>query len=59
MSTDIWQQLVQGKPLDTIGIPTIDGRLDLRNLHVEPYAVETLRMQRWKTAEKACRNYRP
>jgi uncharacterized protein YjbI with pentapeptide repeats len=47
MSTDIWQKLIHGKPFDAVGIPTIGGRLDLRNLHVpEPHAVERLRMPR-------------
>jgi uncharacterized protein YjbI with pentapeptide repeats len=47
MSTDIWRQLVHGKPLYAVGVPMTDGRLDLRNLHVpEPRAVETLRMPR-------------
>lgn len=47
MSIEIWQQLVRGKPFDAADIATIDGRLDLRNLHIaEPRAVETLRMPR-------------
>jgi uncharacterized protein YjbI with pentapeptide repeats len=47
MSTDLWRQLIQGKPFDAVGNPTIDGRLDLRNLHIPaPRAVETLRMPR-------------
>ena len=47
MSTDIWQKVIHGRPFDAVGIPTIDGRLDLRNLHVpEPHAVERLRMPR-------------
>jgi uncharacterized protein YjbI with pentapeptide repeats len=44
MSTEIWNQLVHGKPLSDVGIPKIGDRLDLRNLHVaEPYAVATTR----------------
>jgi hypothetical protein len=47
MSTEIWQQLIHGKPFDAAGVPLIEGRLDLRNLHVpEPHAVKTLRMPR-------------
>ncbi len=45
MSTEIWEQLVHGKPLDQAGIRKIDGRLDLRNLRVpEPHAGNTIRM---------------
>jgi uncharacterized protein YjbI with pentapeptide repeats len=45
MSTEVWQQLVHGKPLSEAGVPTIDGRFDLRHLHVpEPYSVTTERM---------------
>ena len=45
MSTEVWQQLVHGRPLDDVGVPMIDGRLNLRNLHVpEPHAVKTVRM---------------
>jgi uncharacterized protein YjbI with pentapeptide repeats len=47
MSDEIWQRLVHEKSLGNESAPTIDGRLDLRNLHVpEPHAVETLRMPR-------------
>jgi len=46
MSTEIWDALVHGRPLDDAGVPKIDGRLDLRNLRVaEPFAVETTRTQ--------------
>jgi uncharacterized protein YjbI with pentapeptide repeats len=44
MSNEIWSQLVHGKPLSEPGVSKVDGRLDLRNLHVpEPHAVETVR----------------
>src|SRR5260370_16302671 len=44
MSSEIWEQLIHGKPLRDAGVPKIDGRLDLRNLHVaEPHAVKTVR----------------
>jgi uncharacterized protein YjbI with pentapeptide repeats len=44
MSTEIWDALVHGRPLGDAGVPKIDGRLDLRNLHIaEPFAVETTR----------------
>jgi uncharacterized protein YjbI with pentapeptide repeats len=44
MSTEIWDQLIHGNPLSDTGIPTIDGRLDLRNLYVaEPRAIKTMR----------------
>jgi uncharacterized protein YjbI with pentapeptide repeats len=44
MSTEIWDQLIHGKSPREAGIPKIDGRLDLRNLHVvEPHAVKTVR----------------
>jgi uncharacterized protein YjbI with pentapeptide repeats len=47
MSNEIWQRLVHGGSLGKESVPTIDGRLDLRNLHVpEPHAVETLRLPR-------------
>jgi hypothetical protein len=44
MSTEIWGRLVRGRPLSDAGVARIDGRLDLRNLHVaEPHAVKTVR----------------
>jgi uncharacterized protein YjbI with pentapeptide repeats len=44
MTAEIWGQLIRGKPVSDAGVPTIDGRLDLRNLHVaEPHAVKTVR----------------
>jgi uncharacterized protein YjbI with pentapeptide repeats len=44
MSTDVWQHLIHGKPFDEVGVPTIDGRLNLRNLHVpDPHSVKTVR----------------
>jgi uncharacterized protein YjbI with pentapeptide repeats len=44
MSTDVWEQLIHGKPLGEAGVPKIDGRFNLRNLHVpEPYAKKTVR----------------
>jgi hypothetical protein len=44
MSTEIWNRLLYGKPLSERDVPTVDGRFDLRNLHVpEPHAVETVR----------------
>jgi uncharacterized protein YjbI with pentapeptide repeats len=44
MSTEIWKQLLHGNALSDAGVPKVDGRFDLRNLHVpEPYAVETVR----------------
>jgi uncharacterized protein YjbI with pentapeptide repeats len=44
MSTEIWNQLVHGKPLGDAGVPRVDGRFDLRNLRVpDPHAVETVR----------------
>jgi uncharacterized protein YjbI with pentapeptide repeats len=48
MSNNIWEQLVQGRPLGDAGVPKIGGRFDLRNLHVaEPHAVRTVRMPLW------------
>jgi uncharacterized protein YjbI with pentapeptide repeats len=45
MSTEIWDQLIHGKPPRGPGIPKIDGRIDLRNLHIsEPYAVKTMKI---------------
>ena|SRR5580704_7073310 len=44
MSTEIWRQLLHGKSLGGSGVPNVDGRFDLRNLHIpEPHAVETVR----------------
>src|SRR5260370_20273639 len=44
MSTESWDQLIHGKPPMGPGIPKIDGRIDLRNLHLaEPHAVKTVR----------------
>jgi len=44
MSTKIWDALVHGRRVGDVGVAKIDGRLDLRNLHVaEPFAVETTR----------------
>jgi uncharacterized protein YjbI with pentapeptide repeats len=42
MST-AWEQLIRGRPLDDLGIAKIDGRLDLRNIHVaDPYPVKKM-----------------
>jgi uncharacterized protein YjbI with pentapeptide repeats len=44
MSAEIWNELIHGKPLSRPGVPKVDGRVDLRNLHVsEPHALETVR----------------
>jgi uncharacterized protein YjbI with pentapeptide repeats len=44
MSTEIWRHLVHGKPLGGASVPMIDGRVDLRNLHIpNPREVKTLR----------------
>jgi len=44
MSTDIWAQLVHGRPLSDASVPKIGNRFDLRNLHLaEPHAVKTVR----------------
>ena len=44
MSIEIWRQLLAGRSLSSLGVPNVDGRFDLRNLHVpEPHAVETVR----------------
>src|SRR5260370_23178393 len=44
MNSDIWDRLVRGKSLHDLGIAQREGRLDLRNLHVqEPRAARTQR----------------
>jgi uncharacterized protein YjbI with pentapeptide repeats len=44
MSTEIWNQLVLGRPFSDAGVARIDGRLDLRNLNLpEPHKVGTTR----------------
>jgi len=44
MSAEVWQRLVEGKPLGA-GVPKIDGRYDFRNLRIaEPRPVETMQM---------------
>jgi uncharacterized protein YjbI with pentapeptide repeats len=44
MSTEIWRQLIHGKPLSDAGVPKVGGRLDLRDMHVpEPHALKTVR----------------
>jgi uncharacterized protein YjbI with pentapeptide repeats len=46
MSTEIWNELIHGKPLSERGVPKVGDRFDLRNLRVpEPYAVETVRTE--------------
>jgi uncharacterized protein YjbI with pentapeptide repeats len=44
MNANLWQELIHGKSLRDAGIPKIDGRYDLRRLHVpEPHATKTMR----------------
>jgi uncharacterized protein YjbI with pentapeptide repeats len=44
MSIEIWRQLLHGKSLSDSSVPSVDGRVNLRNLHVpEPHALETVR----------------
>src|SRR5258707_13148425 len=44
MSDNVWEKLIRGMPLSDAGVPKIDGRFDLRNLHVqEPYATDRVR----------------
>jgi uncharacterized protein YjbI with pentapeptide repeats len=44
MSTEIWSELIRGRPLSELGVSRVAGRFDLRNLRVpEPQAVETVR----------------
>jgi len=41
VNSDIWQQLVHGKRLDRARLPKINGRIDVRNLHLaEPHPIK-------------------
>jgi hypothetical protein len=44
MSSEVWNQLIHGKPLGDLDVAKVNGRFDLRNLRIpEPYDVETIR----------------
>jgi uncharacterized protein YjbI with pentapeptide repeats len=44
MNTEIWERLIHGGLLDRAEVPKIDGRIDVRNLHVaEPHAIKKMR----------------
>jgi uncharacterized protein YjbI with pentapeptide repeats len=48
MTTDLWQQLIHGTPIDRGGLSKIDGRLDARNLQIAPpYVTKTMTTPRW------------